>query len=37
MILREENMMVPMKESSILNAGEFIPGVNMSCILAKRS
>lgn len=35
MILREENMMVPMKERSILNAGEFIPGVNMSCTLAK--
>lgn len=34
MILREENMMVPTKEHSILNAGELIPIVNMSCLLA---
>lgn len=34
MILREENMMVPTKERSILNAGELIPIVNMSRILA---
>lgn len=34
MILREENMMVPTKEHSILNAGELIPIVNVSCVLA---
>lgn len=35
MILREESMMVPMKEHSILSAGKLIHRVSMSCVLTR--
>lgn len=37
MILREESMMVPMKEHSILSAGKLIHSVGMSCVLTRWS
>jgi len=35
MILREESMMVPTKEHSILSAGELIHSVGSSCVVTE--